>query len=843
MRRVLRILVIAAVLVTSSAVGYVAYTTRRMLPITVGTLMISGLDDRVEVVRDAWGVPHIYAHTAHDLFMAQGFVHAQDRWWQMEFNRHVSLGRIGELTGQNDSVQSTDIFIRTVGWQRDAQRDLDNAPAETLSVANAYASGVNAYITGKPGADLAIEYTLLGATGVSIPIQPWEPLHSFAWGNALAWDLSGDLGDELFSAKLAKKFGDTFMERMRTLMPDFAYDLNPTILYPEDVPTGESVRVRQPLTSTDYAEISTHLVGGAQLENVMHLGVKGEIGSNNWVISGSRTASGMPLLANDTHLGIQMPSIWYMVGLHCAPVSAECPYDMQGFSFAGVPGIVIGHNARIAWGVTNLGPDTQDTYIIQVDPTDDTRYIVDGVSQQMTIYNETIRFGDGTPPLDVRVRETVFGPIITDSPTHDDLSNLYQRPLALRYAAQAQPKDLIGVALAVGRASNWDEFRSALRGWNTPSQNFIYADVDGNIGYQAPGNLPIRAPGHTGMLPIDGSTTEYMWRGFIPYDELPTIYNPERGFIVTANQNVVPLVYYDQLADRLGAEFGDDAQYEFGYHFAAGYRARRITDLITQSDNHTVESMRNIHADTFNAGAQVVVPALINLQGLDVPADVVTWLSTWDLQNHADSGQAALYEMTWREIRQRVWGDELGETPLSGELYTAIRILLDEPNNPWWDDVTTEASETRDDILRSAFSAGYARTVTALGTDYKAWKWGSLHTATFVSNPLGLSGIGVVESLVNAGPVAIGGGPEIVNAVSYEPEDFGATNIPSMRMIVDFAEFEHSEWITTTGNSGHPSSQHYRDMIEPYRTGQNIPMLWQRSTITVTDTLVLVPAN
>ncbi len=833
LRNILLVLVIIIVLVGGAGAGYITLTVRRPLPQVDGTLSFAGLDGKVEIYRDALGVPQIYATTTRDLFFAQGIVHAQDRWWQMEFNRHIGLGRISELTGMNERVLRQDKFIRTAGWNRAAQADLDALTPESKLALDSYADGVNAYIEGKSGSDLAVEYTVLGIKGVTIPIEKWQPLHSAAWAKVMSWSLSGNIDYELERAELYKKIGSDLVDNFYA--PPYPFGAHPTILTMADLPPltmtiqngSSTVPVVAP--GTDLRHVQTHLIG--EMPDDLGFGRGEGIGSNNWVIGGSRTQSGKPLLANDPHLAIQMPSIWYEVGLHCLQVSDKCPYDVTGFSFPGAPGVIIGHNQHIAWGVTNVGPDTQDLYAIKVDPKDDTKYELDGKTESMQIITETIKFGDKTPPVDLRVRMTHFGPIITDAPSYTDQ---YDKPLAFHWSATADKYDVLGSFLGIDRATDWKSFRAALATYGSPSQNFVYADMDGNIGYQTPGLIPIRAKDHSGLVPIDGSTTKYDWKGYIPFDYLPRSFNPARGYIASANEAVVPPEYYTQLAAVLGDKFGADSNYTISYEWDYGYRANRIENMIKATDKHTVDTIKAIQGDNFSGSADELLPAVLKIDyGSDIPKDVIDWLKAWDMQSGMNSGQAALFSSFTGQLFGTLWADQIGFTPGGSNIAWGVRLLLDKPDSVVWDDVkTTDKKETRDDILRSALVAAYKDMTAKYGADYKVWQWGKLHTATFVSNPLGASGISVIEDFVNGGPVAVNGSSLSVNATSWSiTNPFGVTSLPSMRMIVDFSDFNKSQWITTTGESGHPTSPHYRDMIDRWRNIQYDTMLWDAATI------------
>jgi penicillin amidase len=844
--RIVLVLLVIVLLVVGAGGAYVYTTLRRPLPQVDGKLNLPGLNAPVTVYRDAAGVPQIYASTPHDLFMAQGFVTAQDRWWQMEFNRHTGLGRISELVGANASALSNDKFIRTLGWNRAAAADLEAAPDSTKTVLSDYAAGVNAYLNGKSGPDLAIEYSVLALRGINIPIENWQPLHSVAWAKVMAWSLGGNYDEELERADLYKRVDQATIDTY--FRPNYPYQLRPSILADSDLPKEWGVAPRttqapRPLVRADFSDVQTALVGGIDPASFAPIIGRGEgIGSNNWVLSGKLTESGKPLLNNDPHLGAQMPSIWVQVGLHCTTVSDQCPYDVMGYTFPGVPGVVIGHNARIAWGVTNVGPDTQDLYIIKADPNDDTKYEVDGKTETMQVIEEEIKVGGGKPSEKVRVRVTRFGPIITEV---SQSAKEFGKPLAFKWAATAEKYDLLGAFLGLNTAKNYDDFRKSLAKFGAPSQNFVYADVDGNIAYQTPGLIPIRAAGHDGKTPIDGSTTKYDWKGYIPYDYLPRAFNPERGYIVTANNAVVTPDYAARMAVLLGDQFGKDSDYSMGYDWDYGYRFNRIDAMIKEKPKHNVDSMKRIQGDNYNGSAAEIMPYLLKLDyGNSLPAGMIDWLKGWDYQMGMESGQAAFYGAFWANLTRLTWSDNIGYAPGGTAIMTGYLGLLEQPDNAIWDDVTTkDKKETRDDILKAAVNATIAELSKKLGNDYKAWKWGDLHKSIFVSNPLGQSGISVIENLVNGGPVSTSGTNNAVNATGWNVDNptYVTRGHPSMRMIVDFGNFDGSQWIHSTGQSGHPLSEHYRDQIDKWRLLQYNPMWWSADKVkaNAVNTLVL----
>ncbi len=805
-------------------------------------IAIPGLNSSVEILRDEWGIPHIYADNSHDLFFAQGYTQAQDRWWQMEWWRHLGNGRLSELAG--DSLLGTDIFIRTLGGHSVVERELaEGYDAEVEPYLQAFADGVNAYIGNRQPGELAMQYTALGLAGIQAQVEPWTPADTLIWAKVMAFNLGGNMGIEMLLSELYTQLPQEMIDQFA---PPFPYDYHPTILANEDLPiTDESLTVGVQGSTASIANdttgvkgIQTTLAGSVSPDIDLGLGRGLGIGSNNWVVSGALTESGLPLLANDPHLSIQMPSIWYEIGLHCQPVSDECPFNVTGFTFSPAPGVVIGHNEDIAWGMTNTIADVQDLYQIHVNPDDPLQYEWNGEWRDMTVRNEIFEAG-GAAPVTIQVRVTHLGPIINDNALENgEISGFNnENPLALRWTA-LEPGTLFRSVLKMNQAHNWEEFREALRYWDAPSQNIVYADKQGNIGYQMPGNSPIRAGDHTGLLPVPGWTDDYEWRGYLPYDSLPRILNPERGYIVTANQAIVPLDYYDQLAEQLGDQFGADANYHIGYYFAFGYRGQRINDLIEKLAPHTPETFATIQGDNKNLSAQDMMPYIAELEfGDPMLNDARDWLTEWDFEMHMESQQAALYAYFWTRLMDNLFNDQLAPVLRAGGndnyLWAAYQLAQD-PENAWWDDVTTpEIVEMRDDILKRSFAEAYAATVEKLGENRESWRWGDLHTATFVSDPLGQSGIELVEKLVNRGPIATSGGSEIVNATGWSTDsgNFEVNSVPSMRMIVDLSNLDSSRTIHTTGQSGNPLSPHYSDMIDLWRNIEYHPMLWTREQV------------
>lgn len=848
LRTILLILLLLIVLVAVG--GFIFYwdTTRGPLPQTSGVLNVPGLQAQVEVLRDENGIPHIYASNPHDLFFAQGLTQAQDRWWQMEFSRHIASGRIEELTGRNEGALGNDVFIRTLGWRRVSERDAQILSEETRVVLQAFANGVNAYINSRPKERLAMEYRLLGLTGVNITVEPWTVVDTLGWARVMAWNLTGNL-DELTRATLIETLGQAMTDDYQ---PPYPYGDKPTIVQPEDLPvTADSLSpnsIPAENMTGDVAAVSGRLAGGIMPgDPIAGIGIAQDrtIGSNNWVAGGAATESGMPLLANDPHLGLGMPSIWYEIGLHCLPQTEACPYNVTGFAFSLAPGVIVGHNGQISWGVTNNGADVLDLYTLEINPDNELQYRWNDEWRDMTLHEETIVFGDGEPPLTFQVRETHLGPIVNDNDLNEDgtLTGFNNDdPVAMRWTG-FDPTTLMDSVLGLNVARDWESFRQALSLWNIPSQNFVYADNRGNIGYQMPGSIPYRAPGNDGSIPVDGTTDANEWRGYVPFENLPRVLNPERGYIVTANQAIVPTDFYPQLAQAVGEE----AEYTFSRFFSYGYRGQRLNQLMEELVPVTIEEYFDMHRDNVDIGAAEIQAALNSIfiedRALD---DWKYWLSLWNGQNNPENAQTVLMNYYLVEVLSSTFDDQLPEGVQAG-LYQihALSQLLDEPENVWWDDATTEVVETRDTIMLRALQAAADRAIAAHGDDREGWRWEDAHALTFISNPLGLSGISLIEDMVNRGPIGLGGGYEVVNAASWSVDNpFAVTSGVSMRMVVDFANLENSQTIHTTGQSGHPFSPHYDDMIERWATGEYHTMHFSRAIVeeNTVERLLLNPA-
>jgi penicillin amidase len=834
-------LVLVLLVLAAAVVGVV----RRPLPQTNGEIEVPGLSASVEVIRDDYDIPQLYADTDADLMFAQGFVQAQERFFEMDFRRHVTAGRLSEMFGE-DTLE-TDKFIRTMDWRGVAEQEWALLEPATRDALTSYADGVNAYIADRKPSELAAEYAILGLGGLDYTPAEWEPVDSLAWLKAMAWDLRGNMDAEVDRVLLSLDHSE---EEIAALWPAYPYDEHPPIVSGGGVVDGVFEQnatgngTRNPTRPAYPPGVVTALERVKERVSSMPelLGKGRGIGSNSWVVDGEHSATGMPLLANDPHLGISQPGIWMQMGLHCREITEACTLDTSGFTFSGVPGVIIGHNADIAWGFTNLGPDVTDLFLEQT--VGDDRYVRDGDSEPMQVRTETIKV-QGEDDVELRVRETVHGPLISDvssefatvganAPTDEPGERGSGYAVALAWTA-LEPAPTADAILNLNRASDWDEFRAAAADFSVPAQNLVYADRQGHIGYQSPGRIPIRRAGNDGTMPVEGWVSANDWTGdYIPFDGLPSVLDPEDGFIATANQAVIDQ-NYPYLLTR-----------DWDY----GYRSTRIREALTDEGELSVSEMASLQLDSTNPMAQKLVPYLLDIDDLPSPyyRNAQNQLRDWDFTSPADSAPAAYFNVIWRNLLELTFHDDLRKRtwPDGGDRwFEVVGAMLPEPAGPWWDDATTDETETRDDMLRQAMVLARDELTRRQARDPRLWTWGRLHRMNLHNATLGESGIGPVERLFNRDGWEVGGGSSIVDATSWNAVDgYEVTAAPSMRMVVSLADFDDSRWINLTGVSGHPASSHYSDQTELWVEGRTLPWAWSREAVEAAadDTLTLRPA-
>jgi penicillin amidase len=783
MRWVSRLLQGLAVLALIACVivgGLGIYTVRRAFPQVSGTLVVPGLSAPVEVIRDRWGIPHIYARSERDLFFAQGFVHAQDRLWHMELNRRTASGRLSEIFGE--VTLETDRFLRTIGLRRVAEAHLAGLNPRTRATLEAYAAGVNAFIAGARGR-LPIEFVIL-----RFAPDAWTPADTLAFGKLMAWVLGGDWRAELLRQRLIARFGPGGLER---LMP--GYPVDAPVIVPAAPGASSGPPVIGPTASGEASTTPRLPVPWAGLG----LARLARAGSNNWVVAGDRSVTGAPLLANDPHLEAQMPSIWYIMHL------SGGRYDVAGATFPGVPGVIIGHNRDIAWGVTNVDPDVQDLFVERFHPDDPTRYLDRGRWLPARIVREEIKIKGRRDPVVETVRITRRGPII------NNVVRGLDAPLALRWTA-LDSSTIIEAVDGVNRASTWDEFRRALRAWDAPSQNFVFAHRNGEIGYQMPGVIPIRSKG-TGAVPAPGWTGEFDWRGSVPFDALPSLHRRD-GVILTANNRVVPPQY----------------PYFLGQDWDPGFRARRIAEALS-AGKQSVETFRRLQSDVTSHYARAVVEVLRTVRTPDPGLQpVLRELGQWDGVVDASSRPAAIYHAFMVALMRELFRDALDDAVFSRYLRhhdapaLATLTLLRDPASGWW-------RGNRDRVVETALRAALRDLEDRLGPDRAQWRWGRLHRPVF-THPIGR--VKALGWIFNITPPETGGDGFTVNNGAFDPETpYRQAIVASYRQILDPADWDRSLVIHTTGQSGLPFHKHYRDFAPLWARGEYVPLLFSRSRV------------
>ncbi|WP_344151738.1 penicillin acylase family protein [Nocardioides koreensis] len=841
--RITTYVVVGLVLVLVVALVTGAVLVRRPFPQTSGSAELAGLGADVEVVRDDHGIPQLYGDSVADLMRAQGYVHAQERFFEMDVRRHATAGRLAEMFGEK--ALDSDEMVRTMGWRRVAEQELALIKPETRAALEAYADGVNAYLDQHSPSQIAVEYTVLNAGGLDYRPEHWTAVDSLAWLKAMAWDLRGNMTDEI-DRVLA--LADHSAEQVQELYPAYPYGEHAPIvgqgavvdgIFDQAATQGATRKPQRPAYTAGARRVLSRLQAGIERMPTL-LGRGDGIGSNSWVVDGDHSATGEPLLANDPHLDASLPGVWMQMGLHCRTVSEDCPLDVAGFTFSGVPGVIIGHNADIAWGFTNLGPDVTDLYLERVQGD---RWRYDGKLRPLRTRTETIKVHGGDD-VELTIRSTRHGPLLSD--VSDQLTDVGEearvdgRPDEETYAVALEwtalhPSATADAVLELDTATGWDSFRAAAADFAVPAQNLVYADTEGHIGYQAPGRIPIRKSGNDGLLPVAGWRPENDWTGdYVPFDGLPNVLDPEEGFIVTANQAVI----------------GQDYPYRLTDDWDQGYRSQRIRDLLDKEGELSVDEMLDLQLDDRNPMGPVLTPYLLDV---DLPrgyySDGQRLLLHWDFGQPADSAAAAYFNVVWSNLLRLTFQDELPEDqwPDGGDRwFAAVSHLLATPADPWWDDAATDRVETRDDILAEALTTARDELTRRQDVSADEWSWGRLHRLDLHQAALGESGIGPVEWLVNRGTWQVGGGSAAVDATSWDAsEGYAVTSAPSMRMVVSVGDFDKSRWINLTGVSGHPFDGHYTDQTDLWADGDTLPWPFTPSAVhdAAEDTLTLTPAE
>lgn len=820
--RIVRNIVALILVLAGLALLAAWWVVRRPLPTLDGSLTVPGLKAGVIVDRDAWGRPWIRANSVEDLVTAQGFVMAQDRLWQMDLLRRASGGDLSEIFGE--VALDFDKENKTLGMREAAERAVADSSPEIRGLLEAYATGVNQYIDQRQGR-LPVEFTLL-----RYKPKTWTPADTYLISLYMYKTLTSTWKSKLNRQWVMEKAGP---ERSKLLFnEDSPLDIPVIGALPlETVKPAEKMVAKQhrPITSSVSPPFATQQWNAASAFLEQFEEESSEIiGSNNFAVSGAHTASGRPLFANDTHLGLGVPCIWYLIHL-TAP-----GWNVEGFALPGAPLVIIGHNDRIAWGFTNSNADLEDLYAETFEANDPLSYRVNGKWQTALVRHELIHVRGATDVgLDVVV--TRHGPIVHREPTVEG-----GRVYALRWTA-LEPGGLDFGFPLLGRARNWDEFVEATRHIAGPGQNAVYADVDGNIGFTIPAKIPIRAKGN-GALPVAGDTDDFEWKEYIPFEELPREENPPSGIIATANARTVGAGYKYYLTDR----------------WAGPYRTHRIYDLLLGRTGLTPEDCNAIQNDIFSMPNDFLSKQLIAAAQSKDPKDpraraIIQGLAVWDGRATTGSVETSFLEYTRHALLHRLLLPILGGANSKYELWEPGSIY----NDVWWRDKEfldglLKARPTAwlpagfasyDDLLLASADDGVAQLESKTHSrETKDWAWGRLHTLD-MAHPLGRSGF--LHWLLSIGPYEQGGTIDTVRAMGIgESGAPGAGHGPAMRIVTDLSNFDNSLMEIATGESGQYGSAYYRDQFHEWFEGRGIPAPFSEKAENETRThhLMLMPA-
>ncbi|MFX0100227.1 MAG: penicillin acylase family protein [Candidatus Hodarchaeota archaeon] len=762
---------------------FIKIQSKKSLPIIDGKLEITGLEAPVEVIRDKWGIPHIYADNEHDLFLALGFTHAQDRLWQMELHRRLVEGRLSEIFGK--IALDTDRAIRTFGLARLGEADWDAADDRSRLIIQSYSDGVNAFLN-HPESKLPVEFGL-----IKHKPEPWSPLDTAAFSRFFVWQLEGAFVHLPYFQRLIDKVGK-----------DAVAELDP--LYPKDNPCVLTGGMEFNLLGKDGA------LKGAKGPFIKRGG-----GSNAWAISGSRTTTGSPIHCNDPHLAPSLPSIWYMQHL------VGGGYNLTGVTPPGLPLILIGHNDFCSWGFTVAMVDSEDLFIEKINPDNPDQYEFKGEWKDVEIVKESIKVKGNKEPFIENVRLTKHGPIISDAIGYND-KVVSIESLALR-ALQ-----VMNGARILNTAKSWDDFVEAMSYLKAPQQNVTYADIEGNIGSYVCGRVPVRAKGD-GSLPVPGWTGEYDWTGEVPFEEMPHCLNPKKGYIVTANNRCFP----------------DDYPYFVSRFWVPGWRARRISELIESKDKVSIEDCKKFHMDFVCMPGLEFVKKLEGFESQDPDVQLaLEQLRAWDGNMTASCIGGTIYEVVHdillRNILEPKVGKELAENIIGVGFHPMLKStteryhtntlmlfnVLDNPDS-WW----AKQAGGRNTLLEKSFKDAVTYLKKKLGKNQEKWHWGKLHKISF---PHSMSVQKPMDVVFNAGPRPIGGNKHTVAQFGMDPANpykAPMTWIPSYRHIVNLGNLDESYTVYAPGQSGHLASPHYKDLFELWLKGEYIPMLWSREKI------------
>jgi penicillin amidase len=741
-------------------------------------MTISGLKDKVEIIRDSYGMPHIYAQTDADAFFAVGYCMAQDRLFHMDLVRRAARGRLAEILGKD--LVPVDKLFRTITSGKSIESIASSYPHETLAAMKAYTQGVNYFIENRKG-PLPIEFTILGYEP-----EPWQISDASAVHYYMAWDLNSAFSIEMLHAAVIDKVGEKVA---RDLFPDYVEG------YPTIAPEGMA---------------ALDLLKTLSLAREV-LGTEGGGASNNWVVSGKNSATGMPILANDPHLGHGVPGIWYEVHL-VTPL-----LNVSGSVLPGMPFVVIGANENVAWGWTNVMADDADFYIEKINPNNPDQYEYMGHWVDMTVKEEIINVKDAAD-VKFEVKLTHHGPLVD---ALNSLGKSYGTALSMRWTAYEMLETLPFYGLNIARSI--DDIEKAVDDFKCPGQNWAYADKKGDIGYWAAVGIPIR-DGFSGAVPVPGWDGKHEWKGYVPTAEQPHMRNPSRGWIATANNKHV----------------GDDYPYPISHYYGMPDRYARIQEMITAKEKLDVKDFQRMHADYYMILAEewtpLIVKSLYDKELSEKEKKALSILQGWDFVARADGiaptvFHATINEMVKNSFKKRL-GNQLYEQYIKNSfvVFNSLRSLMARGRSPWFDDPDTSKVEGINEIVVNSFKEAVAYLNGQMGDNMDDWKWGKLHTLTFY-HPFGKSS-SLMGYFMNIGPFPMGGSFATVNPQPYRlSKPWEGYHGASLRYIIDFSDMKNSLRVIPAGISGNFMSPHYDDQVELWRTGKYRPFVLDRKSV------------
>lgn len=781
------------------------------LPAYQGIITSSKIISDIEIYRDSFAVPYIFAENDNDAAFALGYVHAQERLFTMDFIRRAGEGRLSEILG--DEAVPFDNMFRTVGIKRNILRNYSRIDPSVISLLQSYSDGVNAYIEERKG-NYSIEFDVLG-------YQPekWKPLHSLIIIKMMAWELNMSWWTDLTFSELIQKLGE---KKALEILPD----------YPENAPTiiADNFKylsaINSSLVETDKA--FRNFIGWTGTH----------IGSNNWVVNANKSTSGKPIIANDPHLAFSAPGKWF-----AATVNSKEGWKTSGVTLPGVPGIVIGKGENISWVLTNVMNDDADFYIEKLDSSD-SKYSVDGQWRDLRIIKDTIKVKNGKDRV-IEIKETHRGPIISDIHTFNFIYNTAESefpPISMKWLGNEFSDEMLGF-YKINKAKNWNQFREGVKYFGIPGQNFVYADTTGNIGYIMGARIPLRKKNNPTLV-FDGTNTENDWQGYVPVEEIPVVLNPKENFIASANNKILK-----------------DFKYHISNLWEPSSRIDRIYELLNSKEKHSAEDFKKYQMDITSPYAKLITSHIVKaFEGIKINDNnlktAIELLSEWDFNLKKQSQTPSIYVVTLKYLLHNIYYDELGDDLFNRFVFLAnvpfrsLLQVLDKPESLIFDDISTAKTESKNEIIRKSLADALTFLEENLGKDLTNWQWGRLHTVTFKHAFSG--NFSLLDKYINIGPYEIGGDGTTINNTEYpfsesidkypmfSHSEFENILGPSMRYIYDFAKPDQYYLILTTGQSGNVMSDNYRDQTPYWLQGKYMLIKTDESSIRKNKNLLLI---